>query len=149
MLKRACVALAIGALVLGLGGRPGQAGWSEAGSSLTSGATSPLMSVKKKKKNEDDGSGLSECTIQQPGGGGGCKSGFKRVCEKMKSGDKCCGCVPDKGTSAGQSAPAGGGGNPSGGGIKPVEKSSDSLLLPYCDLSKDPPEGACELFGKK
>jgi hypothetical protein len=40
-------------------------------------------------------SGLGECTIQQPGSGGGCKTGFKRVCEKLKSGKKCCGCVPD------------------------------------------------------
>jgi len=44
-------------------------------------------------KHED--SGLSECTIQTPNGGGGCKTGFKRVCEKMKSGKKCCGCVAD------------------------------------------------------
>ena len=28
----------------------------------------------------------------------GCKGGFKRVCEKMKSGKKCCGCVAAKGT---------------------------------------------------
>jgi hypothetical protein len=27
------------------------------------------------------------------GWGGGCKGGFKWVCEKMKSGNKCCGCV--------------------------------------------------------
>jgi hypothetical protein len=39
---------------------------------------------------------LTECTIVQPGGGGGCKTGFKYVCEKMKSGNKCCGCVADK-----------------------------------------------------
>ena len=149
MLKRACVALAISALALGFEGQLVQAGWSDAGSNLASGASSPLISVKKNKKHDDDGAGLSECTIQQPGGGGGCKAGFKRVCEKMKSGDKCCGCVPDKGTSAGQSAPAGGGGNSSSGGIKPVEQPADSLLLPYCDQSKDPPEGPCELFEKK
>ena len=149
MLKQACIASAISTLVLCFGMQLVQAGWSDAGSSLTLSASSPLISVKKNKKHGDDGAGLSECTIQQPGSGGGCKAGFKRVCEKMKSGDKCCGCVPDKGTSAGQSAPTGGGGNSSGGGIKPVEKSSDSLLLPYCDLTKDPPEGACELFGKK
>ena len=76
---------------------------------------------------------LSECTIVQPGGGGGCKTGLKWVCEKMKSGNKCCGCVPDKnkGTSAGQS---GGGGKTSSGGIKPIdEKPADTLLLPYCE----------------
>lgn len=48
------------------------------------------------KGKKGDEAELTECTIQQPGGGGGCKSGFKWVCEKMKSGKKCCGCVPDK-----------------------------------------------------
>lgn len=47
-----------------------------------------------KKKN--DASGLSQCTIQQSGSSGGCKSGFKWVCEKLKKGKKCCGCVVDK-----------------------------------------------------
>ncbi|MCJ7598591.1 MAG: hypothetical protein MUO41_08185 [Methyloceanibacter sp.] len=151
MLKQACIAVAISALVLGFGGRPGQAGWGDAGSNLTLGASSPLVSVKKNKnhdddeednddrhhgkgnKNGDDGAGLSECTIQQSGGGGGCTGGFKRVCEKMTSGNKCCGCVPDKnqGTSAGQSAPTGGDkADSSSGGIKPVEQSKDHLLLP-------------------
>lgn len=50
----------------------------------------------KKKKTDDDASGLSECTIQGANSGGGCKGGFKYVCEKMKSGKKCCGCVVDK-----------------------------------------------------
>ena len=50
----------------------------------------------KKKKNTDDDAGLSECTIQTANSGGGCKTGFKRVCEKLKSGKKCCGCVVDK-----------------------------------------------------
>ena len=89
-----------------------------------------------KKKNNDDDAGLSECTIQGAGGGGGCKGGFKYVCEKMKSGKKCCGCVADKsqGTSAGQSAPSGGGAGSSSGGIKPIEeKPADTLLLPYCE----------------
>jgi hypothetical protein len=48
-----------------------------------------------KKKNNDNGAALTECTIQSSGGGG-CKGGFKRVCQKLKNGDKCCGCVPDK-----------------------------------------------------
>jgi hypothetical protein len=62
---------------------------------------------KKKKTDDDDASGLTECTIQGTNSGGGCKSGFKYVCEKMKSGKKCCGCVPDKsqGTSAGKATP--------------------------------------------
>ena len=50
---------------------------------------------KDKDKNKDRPE-LTECTIQQPGSGGGCKTGLKWVCEKMKSGKKCCGCVPDK-----------------------------------------------------
>ncbi len=50
----------------------------------------------KKKKTNDDDSGLTECTIQGANSGGGCKGGFKYVCEKMKSGKKCCGCVVDK-----------------------------------------------------
>ena len=51
---------------------------------------------KKKKTGDDDASGLTECTIQGANSGGGCKSGFKYVCEKMKSNKKCCGCVVDK-----------------------------------------------------
>ena len=51
---------------------------------------------KKKKKNSDDDTGLENCTIQSSNSGGGCKGGFKYVCEKLKSGKKCCGCVVDK-----------------------------------------------------
>ena len=131
MLKQACIVLAISGLVLGLGARHGQAGWSDARSNLTLAASSPVVSIKKHKNDDDDddnnnddnhhgkgkknneGAGLSECTIIQPGGGGGCKTGLKWVCEKMKSGNKCCGCVADKskGTSTGQS---GGDGKTSG-----------------------------------
>ena len=57
-----------------------------------------------KKKAKDTDSELTECTIQQGPGGGGCVKGFKHVCEKLKSGKKCCGCVPDKNAQA----PAGG-----------------------------------------
>ena len=60
----------------------------------------------KKKKAKDTDSELTECTIQQGPGGGGCVKGFKHVCEKLKSGKKCCGCVPDKNAQA----PAGGAG---------------------------------------
>ena len=61
---------------------------------------------KKKKTGDDDASGLTECTIQSSNSGGGCKSGFKYVCEKMKSNKKCCGCVPDKsGTTADKATP--------------------------------------------
>ena len=56
-----------------------------------------------KGKGKQEDSGLSECTIQTPNSGGGCKNGTWK-CEKMKSGKKCCGCVPNK------NAPTGGGG---------------------------------------
>jgi hypothetical protein len=63
-------------------------------------STSLLVKVDKKKKHKNgqsqNDSGLTDCTIVSPGGGGGCKTGFKYVCEKMKSGNKCCGCVADK-----------------------------------------------------
>ncbi|MGI8724132.1 MAG: hypothetical protein ACR2J1_01955 [Methyloceanibacter sp.] len=70
----------------------------------------------KGKKKKDAQSELSECTIQEPGGGGGCKTGFKRVCEKMKSGKKCCGCVPDR-----DAAPK---------DVAPCRKNRGSPLLP-------------------
>jgi hypothetical protein len=58
----------------------------------------------KKKKHGDDQSendtGLTDCTIVNPGGGGGCKTGFNYVCEKLKSGKKCCGCVADNNTKS-------------------------------------------------
>ena len=55
---------------------------------------------KKGKKNDDDAAELTECTIQQSEGGGACVTGFKHVCEKLKNGKKCCGCVPDKNAQA-------------------------------------------------
>ena len=61
---------------------------------------------KHKKNAKDTDSELTECTIQKGPGGGGCVKGFKHVCEKLKSGKKCCGCVPDKNAQA----PAGGAG---------------------------------------
>ncbi len=60
---------------------------------------------KHKKNSEDAGDELTECTIQQGPGGGGCTTGFKHVCQKMKSGKKCCGCVPDKNAQAPANAP--------------------------------------------
>ena len=44
------------------------------------------------KKNKDSDA-LTECTIESSGGCGGCTAGFKRVCWKLKNGNKCCGCV--------------------------------------------------------
>jgi hypothetical protein len=98
--------------------------------------TSLLLQVKKQKKHHDgqsqDDSGLTECTIVQPGGGGGCKGGFKYVCEKMKSGNKCCGCVADK--NAKQAPAQGGAGKTDSGGIKPIDETpAGTVLLPYCE----------------
>jgi hypothetical protein len=64
---------------------------------------------KKKKKQkdrdeedtkQDDTSELTECTVLGPQGGGGCKTGLKWVCEPLKGGRRCCGCVPDKAAPA-------------------------------------------------
>ena len=55
---------------------------------------------KKHKKHQDadtdSDEGLTQCSIQESSGGGGCVVGFKHVCEKLKNGKKCCGCVPDQ-----------------------------------------------------
>jgi len=89
---------------------------------------------KHKKNAKDTDSELTECTIQQGPGGGGCVKGFKHVCQKLKNGKKCCGCVPDKNAQA----PAGGAGtapavvriccdaNLSGPGNGPVICSTDN-----------------------
>ena len=60
---------------------------------------------KHKKNAKDTGDELTECTIQQGPGGGGCVKGFKHVCEKLKNGKKCCGCVPDKNAQAPANVP--------------------------------------------
>lgn len=164
MFRPARIAFSIGLLFLAFGAQSVRAGWSDIASSLTSSNSSPVISIKKHKSDDDDhgdnddhhhgknkkhndDAGLSECTIQQPGGGGGCKTGFKRVCEKMKSGNKCCGCVADKsqGTSAtGDKATS------SSGGIKPVEEVPDAtLLLPYFECDVNSPNGCSQLKEKK
>jgi len=88
------------ALILSLSGAPAHAGLSTNCVAADRNDTSLLLQVKKQKKHKDGQSqndtGLTECTIVQPGGGGGCKTGFKYVCEKLKSGNKCCGCVADQ-----------------------------------------------------
>ena len=54
MLKPACIALSISALVYGFGGQAALAGWSDAASGLTLSASSLVISVKKNKRNDDD-----------------------------------------------------------------------------------------------
>ncbi len=61
---------------------------------------------KKSKSKSKKDTGLTECTIQGPNSGGGCKTGFKRVCEKLKSGKKCCGCVADANAKPAEQEPA-------------------------------------------
>ena len=48
-----------------------------------------------KKKNKDNGAQLEQCTIITSGGMG-CVAPQKLVCQKMKNGQKCCGCVGEK-----------------------------------------------------
>jgi hypothetical protein len=52
-----------------------------------------------KKKNKDNGAQLEQCTIVKSGGMG-CVAPQKLVCQKMKNGQKCCGCVGDKPSGA-------------------------------------------------
>jgi len=54
MLKPACIALSISALVYGFGGQAALAGWSDAASGLTLSASSLVISVKKNKRNDND-----------------------------------------------------------------------------------------------
>lgn len=55
-----------------------------------------VVKIKKKNKKNDDAAELTNCTIGGADMGGGCKSGLKWVCQKLKGGKKCCGCVVDK-----------------------------------------------------
>jgi len=59
-----------------------------------------------KQKNKDNGAQLEQCTIVKSGGMG-CVAPQKLVCQKMKNGQKCCGCVGDKpsGTAKTQTPP--------------------------------------------
>ena len=91
------------ALILAFSGAPAHAGLSTNCLATDGSKASLLLQIKKNKKHSgqsQNDSGLTNCTIVQPGGGGGCKGGFKYVCEKMKSGDKCCGCVPTQDSTA-------------------------------------------------
>ena len=103
------------ALILALSGAPADAFLSTNCVAADRSDASLLLQVKKQKKHHDgqsqNDSGLTECTVVQSGGGGGCKTGFKYVCEKMKSGNKCCGCVADNNA---KQAPAQGGENKDG-----------------------------------
>jgi hypothetical protein len=106
--KVCCLCVTI-ALILAFSVAPAGAFLSTNGVAADRSDTSLLLQVKKQKKHHDgqsqNDSGLTECTIVQPGGGGGCKTGLKWVCEKMNNGNKCCGCVADQ--NAAKQAPAG------------------------------------------
>jgi hypothetical protein len=98
-LAQAASIVCVISLVFALDGGVAEAGLSTNCVAADGSAASLLVQVgdkKSKKKKHQESSGLAECTIQSPGSGGGCKSGFKWTCEKMKSGNKCCGCVADK-----------------------------------------------------
>jgi hypothetical protein len=144
--------LCVVSLVLAFSGGVADAGLSANCVAADGSTTSLLLLIKKKKQNhgDDDGGGqseLSECTIQSAGGGGGCKGGFKYVCEKMKSGKKCCGCVADKNAKS-QQAPAQAGQKGEDNVLwgdyqqpqkappqteQGTEKKGGTLLLPYCE----------------
>ena len=94
-------------------------------------------------KKNNDADALTQCTIESSGGGGGCVSGLKRVCQKLKNGDKCCGCVPDKNAKASTSGDTTSKTSQSQSGQGAQTDSKATLLLPYfeCDLSKP---GGCK-----
>ena len=172
--KACCLCVAI-ALILAWSGAPTHAGLSTNCVAADRSDTSLLLQVKKQKKHHDgqsqNDSGLTECTVVQSGGGGGCKTGFKYVCEKMKSGNKCCGCVADQnakqapagqgGESQGnvltgdyqqttpQQAPAQGGAGKTDSGIKTIDETpAGTLLLPYFECDVNAP-GGCSSQGQK
>jgi hypothetical protein len=93
----------------------------------------------KHKKKKAENSGLSECTIQQPGSDGGCKNG-KWVCETLKSGKKCCGCAVDK--SAKVPAPPPPAQQQQKAGSQEVpDAPADTLVLPYFETDLNKPGG--------
>jgi hypothetical protein len=102
MLQRICLVLSVCALAFFLVGGLSQAGWSGLGLTSAHDASSLVISVKKHKHHNDDeddagdDNSLEQCTIQKPGSGMGCAAPLKLKCEKMKNGQKCCGCVGDK-----------------------------------------------------
>ena len=105
MLQRVCLALSVCALAFFFVGGLSQAGWSGLGLTSAHDASSLVISVKKHKHQDDDAddddNGLEQCTIQKPKSGMGCVAPAKLVCQKMKNGKKCCGCVggPSKATT--------------------------------------------------
>lgn len=48
-----------------------------------------------KKQHKDNDAQLEQCTIVKSGGMG-CVAPLRLVCQKMKNGQKCCGCVGEK-----------------------------------------------------
>jgi hypothetical protein len=115
MLKPAGIALSIGALIYGFGGQAAQGGWIDAGSGLSLGASSLVISVKK-HKNNDDHDGKNHKSSNK---------GKHKHDDKQEAGE--------------DSTASGGNSGSSSGGIKPIDDVPPAtLLLPYfeCDLSK-------------
>ncbi len=100
MLQRICLVLSVCALAFFLGRGLSQAGWSGLGLTRAHDASSLIIAVKKHKHqdntDDDADNGLEQCTIQKPGSGMGCVAPLELKCQKMKNGQKCCGCVGDK-----------------------------------------------------
>ena len=94
-----------------------------------------------KNTNQDSGAELTQCTIVGPHDAFSC-SGQKRVCQKLKNGKKCCGCVgdenakasqPDKPTTQGQAPPAQNNGGTTG------DVPAATLLLPGFETDLNDP----------
>ena len=129
MLKPACFALSIGALMYGFGGQAAQAGWSDAVSGLTLSASSLVISVKKNKQHNDHDD--DDDNRHQ-----GKHKKNKDHGKHKKNND-------DVGQSQGN-------GNGSSGGIKPVEEvPSGTILLPYFECDLNSPGGCSQLKEKK
>jgi hypothetical protein len=106
------------------------------------------------KKNKDKDTGLTECTIQSPNSAMGCTAPQKLVCEKMKNGQKCCGCVgdknaetqqPDQKTQQQTQQPADN--KPSGGSYcsQPIDQSARPLAESTCLRLHDTGTLNCDL----
>jgi len=98
------------------------------------------------KKHKDNGDELTQCTIQSSTSGIACAAPLKRVCQKMKNGQKCCGCVGDKNATQTQTQqPADK--KPSGGVYcsQPIDQSARPLAESTCLRLHDSGVLHCEL----
>ncbi len=129
MLKPACFALSVGALMFGFGGQVAQAGWSDAVSGLTLSTSSLVISIKKNKNHKDHDDNDDNDNHHYG------KQKKKNDHGKSKKNND------DVGQSQGN-------GNGSSSGIKPVEVPSGTILLPYFECDLNSPGGCSQLKEK-